>query len=229
VNQNKMAEEKTKGQKKYEEVMEYLTGKKVISSPFDKKAKDLTKALLAKSPQEAAAELAKAFYKAVGQDTSMYKKQEEILGLLSMQLGADEQGRSVYGQIIAALSTEKPDVEAVYDQIKKAHKDNYTSNVVQIKTGEIDQLSGDDKADVANAIRKELPALKDQKDMEIAPKLTQYMTMIAERKRQDEAMQHAKTGEKYAQGLQDKFREKKEAEGDKKATESLDQKLQEAA
>ncbi len=220
-----MAEEKSKAQKKYEEVINYLSEKKTISSPYDKKGADITKALSAKSPQEALAKLAREFYKTIGWDTSMYKEDIEILGLLATQVGKH------YAEILSELDKDKPDVEEAYSKMKKAHKDIYVSRVKEIKLSEIEQMSGDDKLDIAKIVQENLPALKDKKPAEILPGLTEYIRIIAKRTYEDEQLKHAKAGEKYAQALKDKYVENQEAKGEKpeKVKEDLEKKLAKAA
>ncbi|MFC1728070.1 hypothetical protein ACFLZ7_01230 [Nanoarchaeota archaeon] len=221
-------DEKTKGQKTYEEVIKYATGKADIQSPFDKKGADLTPALKAKSPQQAAAKVARAFYQTVGHDTSMYEKDEEILGLLAMQVGTDEQGRSNYAKIIAALNTERPDIDAVYEMIKTIHKQKYIQNVVGIKQNEIEQLSIDDKMDVARELQKEIPALKKKKPEEVVVSLASYMSTVAERRAEDEAKEHTKTGENYARGIQDKYKSTLKSQGKPEEAENLEERLRAA-
>lgn len=198
---DKKNEKPSEAEEIYEDLKLILKGEKKFGEHFTA-VKELEKLPPIKNPHEAAAELAKQFYKALGYDVSMYKTTDEILGHLVTQVGEEN-----YGKIMSYLNRKKPEVIEAYKAMKEAHKEHYTGHVVGVKKSRLQQMPYEAKVKLARKLKEEHKGLKSIDEAVIAEHLPSFVEKEAKFEAESNAMEGATpiVGEKYEKAIKEEF------------------------
>ena len=195
-------EKQSKGDEIFEDLKLMFKGEKKLGLHFEA-AGELKKAPKASDPHEAAAELAKMFYSSIkGQDISMYKTTNEILGHLMTQIG-----EKAYGQFISMLNRKKPEAAEAYKLLIEAHKEHYATNVLRTTQSRLEQLPYDEKIAMAKKIKGKHESLKGLEEKVLAQHLPNLAKKESEFELEANAMEGAGSlnAEKYAEAIKGEY------------------------